>query len=188
MIEPGGGTFVATAYDGPTGPSLQGTVQLNGVPAGELGSQIRYVYRENNPTDLLVSVSVPNRPPRFFTIPIRKQSVAANVTNNADPRTVVVAASDSVTGQLLNGTVFVHTPSSQVSGQTGQPLTYPSCGSIPQDNQFIASGLVSGSGPVPCTGFVKVPGYPDASFEDLPGGIKVFSIQNPSRLKLQRAP
>ena len=174
--------------DGPFG-RVNGTVHLNGKPAGAIGTPIRYIYEERNPTDIVIKIDLdfPGSRPRFFTIPIRTQSVTANVTNNADPRTSVVTATDSVTGQLLNGTVTVQTPSNQVSGPTGQALTYQSCGSITQDNLLIASALISGSGPVPCTGFVRVPGYPDASFDDLPGGVKVFSIQRPTVLpRLQK--
>ena len=187
--EPSGGTMIVTASEGAAGSAVPGTVMVNGLVAGTFGTEIRYAFRENNPTEIPVILKIPNRPQgRSFTIPVRTLSVAVNVTNNGDPRTAVVAATDLVTGQLLNGTVTVQTPSNQVSGPTGQALTYPSCGSIAQDNLLIASGLVSGSGPVPCTGFVRVPGYPDASFDDLPGGIKVHSIQNPNRTRLQKAP
>ena len=181
--------MIVTASEGAAGSAVPGTVMVNGLVAGTFGTEIRYAFRENNPTEIPVILKIPNRPQgRSFTIPVRTLSVAVNVTNNGDPRTAVVAATDLVTGQLLNGTVTVQTPSNQVSGPTGQALTYPSCGSIAQDNLLIASGLVSGSGPVPCTGFVRVPGYPDASFDDLPGGIKVHSIQNPNRTRLQKAP
>jgi hypothetical protein len=178
--EPGGGTIVVTASDGLSGPPLQGTVQLNGVAAGALGSQIRYVYRQNNPTDILVNVNVPNRVIRSFTIPVRTQSLAVNVTNTGDPRTTIVTATDSASGQLLSGTVTVNPNSGKaVSGSTGQPVTYPSCGQNSQPQQF--HRVVVNPGPVPCSGTVHVPYYPDAAFHDVPGTV-TFAIQAPANI------
>jgi hypothetical protein len=166
-IEPGGGTMEVTV-DGPFG-RIHGTVQLNGKPAGVLNSQIRYAFERYNPTDVAVKIDsdFPGFRPRFFTIPIRTQFLAVNLTNNANPRTAVVTATDSVTGQQLSGRATIQTPFYNMPGPTGQPLTYPSCGQAAQDLQF--ANIQIQAGPVPCTGFVQIPHYPDASFQDLPG-------------------
>jgi hypothetical protein len=169
--EPGGGTMVVTASDGSTGPALQGTVRVNSLPAGALGAQVRYLFQQNNPTDILVSVVVPGRRPHSFTIPVRKQALAVNVTNSGDPRSAVVTATDSVTGQVLSGNVTIHTRSNQVSGPTGQSLNYPSCGQTNQSQRF--TKVTINVGPVPCTGMVHVPYYPDASFQDVSGTINL---------------
>ena len=184
-IELVGGTMIVTASDGPSGPPLQGAVQLNGVPAGALGAQVRYAFQQNNPTDILAKVEVQGRRPRSFTIPVRTQSIAVNLTNIGDLRTAIVTATDSATGHLLSGTVTVRTTSNQVSGPTGQPLTYPSCGQIAQGRQL--AGLTLFTGPAPCTGSVRVPYYPDASYQDVPGAvINTISIQRAADLPMRQ--
>ena len=179
LIDSSGGAMIVTATDGPSGPPLQGTVQLNGVPVGALGEQVRYAYQQYNPTDIVVGVNVPNRPSRSFTIPVRKQSLAVNLTHSGDPRSLIVTATDSVTGQVLNGNVMVHTTSNQVSGPTGQSLSYPSCGQTNQTQRLNNVSIVPG--PVPCTGTVRVPYYPDASFQDVSGTINL-AIQTHSNI------
>lgn len=174
--EPSGGTMVVTASDGVSGPALQGTVQLNGVPAGALGAPIRYAYQQHGPTDITAGVHVPGRQPRYFAIPVRAFSVAVNLTNNGDPRTALVTATDSATGQLLAGTVTVNS-NVPVSGSTGQPLTYPSCGSAAPSFRLMTSpGTAS---PLPCLGTVRVPFYPDVAYQDVPGPVATVRMQPP---------
>ena len=184
--EPGGGTLIVTASDGPSGPPLPGTIKINGLPVGTLGTQTRYVFRENNPTEILVGVEVPGRRPRSFTIPVRTQSIAVNLTNIGDPRTAIVTATDSASGQLLSGTVTVNPNSSKTaSGPTGQPLTYPSCGQITQNYQLTSMTL--STGPAPCGGTVHVPYYPDAAYQDVPGAIiNTISIQRPGDILMKQ--
>jgi hypothetical protein len=182
--EPGGGTLIVTASDGPAGPPLQGTIKIDGLPVGALGAPTRYVFRESNPTEILVGVEVPGRRPRFFTIPVRTLSVAVTLTNNSDPRTAIVTATDVASGEIRNGAVTVypnlgnlplrqklgerHLMAQQVSGATSQPLTYPSCGQI--NVAPTPTGLTYSPRPVPCVGNVHVPYYPDISFQDVPDG------------------
>jgi len=195
-VQPGpstqeGGTILVNASDGPVGPPLQGTVQLNGVPAGRLGTEMRYAFPQDNPTEILARVDVAGRRSRTFSIPVRTQSIAVNLVNSGDPRTTVVTATDAVTGELLGGTVRIQTPVQsppssagrlgivrQPSGPTGQPLTYPSCGRIAQlPNVTKASGLA------PCVGSVRVPYYPDAAFQDAIGAlIDNVTIQRPGEI------
>ena len=185
--EPGGGTMIVTASDGPSGPTMQGTVHVNGAPAGVLGAQIRYAYQQSNPTDILVRVDVPGHRPRSFTIPVRTQSIMINLTNNGDPRTAIVTATDAVTGQPLSGTVTLNPASpKQVVGATGQPVTYPSCGQITSTQQFKAFTL--SAGPVPCGGTVRVSFYPEAAFQDIPGAMNVGTIQGTIQLKNDNLP
>lgn len=186
--EPNGGTLVVTATGGVSGTALQGTVELNSMPAGAIGMEIRYAFQPSNPTEIFVKVDVPGHRSGLFVIPVRSQSVAVNLTNSADPRTAVVTASDAVTGQELSGTVIVQTPSSQISGPTGQPLTYSSCGQVAQGLQL--ANIQMQAGPVPCTGFVRVPHYPDASYQDVPGVVNyTLNIDKPANVpRLQRTP
>lgn len=192
-VQPGpstreGGMILVSASDGPLGPPLQGTVQLNGVPAGRLGTEMRYAFQQTNPTEILARVDVAGRRSRTFSIPVRTQSIAVNLANSGDPRTAVVTATDAVTGELLSGTVRIQSPLQsppfiggrlgvvrQPSGPTGQLLTYPSCGQIAR-----FPNLTKASDPAPCVGFVRVPYYPDASFQDVTGAlIETVTIQKP---------
>lgn len=162
--EPGGGMFVVTATDGPGGAPMQGSVVVDGRVLGPLGTAVRYAYRDTNPTDLLVEVNVPGRRTRSFIVPIRNQSVTVAMTNSGNPRTAVITATDALTGQRLSGTVNVQTSAGSVSGPTGQPFTYVSCGACVRRDLFGNECVEPGF--VPCSGFVRVPGYPDAPFED----------------------
>jgi lysophospholipase L1-like esterase len=188
--EPSGGTMMVTASEGPTGSPLPGTVMVNGLVAGPFGAQLRYEFRESNPTDIPVLLKIPNRPQgRALTIPVRALSVTANVTNNGDPRTTIVTTTDAASGESRSGAVTVNPNSpKQVTGTTGQPVTYPSCGQIPQTYHLTTMTL--STGPAPCSGTVHVPYYPDASFQDVPGAINyTISIDKPANVPtLQRTP
>ena len=183
--EPYGGTMVVTASEGPAGSSVPGTVLINGLVAGTFGTQIRYEYRENNTTDIPVLLKIPNRlQGRSLTIPIRALSVIANVTNNGDPRTTIVTTTDAASGELRSGAVTVNTNSpNQVVGTTGQPLTYPSCGQIPQ--KYHLTTMTLSAGPAPCSGMVHVPFYPETSFQDLPGAVEYsIRIESPTKQRI----
>ena len=107
----------------------------------------------------------------------------------------IVTATDAVTGQVLTGTVRIQSPVpspssplaptgrvgklglyKQPSGPTGQPLTYPSCGQI---ESLETLNLTPGSAPAPCVGSVRVPYYPDASYQDVPDVPVRVDIQKP---------
>jgi lysophospholipase L1-like esterase len=184
--EPSGGTMIVTATEGPTGSPLQGAVMVNGLFAGSLGTQIRYEFRENNPTEISVDLRVSGHPQgRSFTIPVRTLSVAVNVTNSSDPRTAIVTATDAASGELRAGAVTINPNSpNQVVGTTGQPLTYPSCGQIPQTYHLTTMTLSTGL--APCSGTVHVPYYPDAYYQDVPGAVTYrLSIDKPAQIKMK---
>lgn len=176
-MEPSGGTMLITATDGPSGPHLPGTVLLNGVSAGPLGTPLRYAYQPNNPRDIIATVSVAGRPQRQFLIPSRTFSVAVEVTNSGDPRTALVTATDTASGQLLSGTVIVRSNSAgSVTGQVGQPLTYPSCGPHPLPAYQVANMPVSLE---PCFGTVHVPFYPEVPYQDVLRTVSILRLQPP---------
>ncbi len=164
-MEPSGGTMLIIATDGPVGAQLPGTVQLNGVAAGQLGTPFRYTFQPNNPREIMATVNVAGRGPRQFLIPSRTFSIAIQLINDGDPRTALVTATDNASGQLLNGTVTVRSNTGgSVSGQIGQPLTYPSCGPHPLPTQQVANMPVSLE---PCFGTVNVPFYPEVGYQDV---------------------
>ena len=177
-IEPSGGTFVVTSNNGPFGPA-RASVQLNGQPAGDLGASIRYTFAQRSPTNILARVDFdwPGHQPRFFEIPVRSQAIQITLTSNGDPRTAVVVASDAAGGQPLAGAVTVQTPAGQVTGNTGQAITYRSCGQGAASTALM--NLEPAGGLVPCVGSVRTPFYPDAPFEDVPA-VVTFEIRNPS--------
>lgn len=82
------------------------------------------------------------------------------MSDNGALRTAVVVAKDTVTGQLLEGIVST---ANGTTGQTNQPLTYPSCGSALSADQT-ANALPPA--PMPCTGTVQVLFYGVAAFQD----------------------
>jgi hypothetical protein len=173
-----GGTLVITATDAISGAPLQGTVQFNGVAAGVLGAPVRYAYQQSNPAEIAASVTVPGRQPRSFAIPPRTISVAVNLTNGGNPRTALVTATDTATGQLLGGTVTIRSATgSAVSGSTGQPLTYPSCG--PDMPIYrVSSRPVE---PLPCFGAVRVPFYPEVAYQDVPNPTATIRLLAPTQ-------
>jgi hypothetical protein len=171
-IEAAGGTVLISATDG-GGRPLQGTIQFNGVLSGPLGAQLRYAYQQTQPGDIQVRIDIPNHQPRFFSIPVRAFSVAVNVTNNGNPRTVSVTASDTVTGQPLSGTLTV---ANAVSGRTGQPLTYPACA---QRAAGASVAVVNAAGT--CSGTVHVPYYRDVVYQDVPAMLNTIEPRPPQR-------
>jgi hypothetical protein len=173
-----GGTIVVTATDAISGAPLQGTVQFNGLEAGTLGALVRYVYQQSNPAEIAASVTVAGRAPRYFSIPPRTFSVAVNLTNGGDPRTALVTAIDTATGQMLGGTVFMNSPAgSSVSGPTGQPLTYPSCG--PALSRYRMTDRPVDL--VPCLGTVRVPFYPEVAYQDVPSPTATVRLLAPTQ-------
>jgi hypothetical protein len=171
-VQPGptdasGGTLVIAATNGPGGPPLAGSVQFNNVPAGALGTPVRYAYQPNNPAPILAKIDVSGRQSRYFSIPIRTLSVTANVTNLADPRTAVVSVNDALSGEQVSGTVMLNT----TTGAANQPITYQSCG--PFGNTFVSQPPP----PVPCLGNVHVPYYRDVRFQDMPGTVETVEIK-----------
>lgn len=162
-----GGIVVMTANDAASGAPLAGDVHLNGVPAGALGAKVRYAFQQNNPTAITVSVVVPGRAPQYVFIPARTFAVAVDLSDGGDPRSAVVSAMDSVSGQLLQGTVIMQAPTgSSTTGPTGQSITYPSC-SPPLPLIFRKANRPGDA--VSCAGTVRVPFYPDVVFQDMPG-------------------
>jgi len=168
-----GGTLTITAADAVSGASLAGTVQLNGVAAGALGVPLRYTFLLNNPSGITGTVQVPNRAPRYFNIPARSVAVSVEMRQAGDPRTAVVNASDSVSGQLLGGIVVLQSiTGSLTTGSTGQSISYPSCGPAVSNRHFNRP-----MEPVPCAGTVRVPFYPDTAYQDMPGAINTGRLQ-----------
>lgn len=166
-MDAGGGTVLMTANDAASGAPLAGQVQFNGVPAGALGARLQYAFQRDNPAGITVSVVVAGRTPRYVSIPARTFSVVVDLRDGGDPRSAVVSAMDSVSGQLLAGTVIMRSPTgSSTTGATGQPITYPSCSTPPP---LIFRRLDRREDGTACAGTVRVPFYPDVVFQDTPG-------------------
>jgi hypothetical protein len=154
---------------------------LNGVAAGQLGTPLRYTFQPNNPREIMATVNVAGRGPRQFLIPGRTFSTAIQLTNNGDPRTALVTATDNASGQLLSGTVTVRSNSGgSVSGQIGQPVSYPSCGPHP------LPAFQTASVPVPlepCFGTVNVPFYGEVGYQDV---LRTVTLNMPPPIQRSR--
>jgi hypothetical protein len=151
-----GATIVVTAVDGASGTTLAGRVLFNNVDAGALGAPSRYMFAAANPVDIVGSVQVPGRNPRYFTIPVRTFSASVTVANAA----VTVVVTENVTGRGLNGTVTINANSpSAVTTPTGQPINFSLCAT---PGGFHADHPLPGQ--PQCGGIVHVPYYPDVRY------------------------
>jgi hypothetical protein len=151
-----GAPITVAAVDGATSAPLPGRVLFNNVDAGALGASLRYTYAATNPVDILATLQMPGRNPRYFTIPARNFSASVSVANSA----TVVTAIDNLTGHVLSGTVTINANSpAAVTVATGQPISFSLCAP--------ASGFHS-EHPLPgqpqCGGIVHVPYYPDVRY------------------------
>jgi hypothetical protein len=71
---------------------------------------------------------------------------------------VIVNATDSKTGVVINGTVMIISPNSPITGSTGSKITFPNC--------YVVSGVGSQrtKDVTSCAGKVTAPGYSQVTF------------------------